>query len=49
MPRLPQTAAALLILALAATGCSRNRERPTPLGPSGVSSMGGNSHLWGGA
>jgi hypothetical protein len=40
------TAAALLILALAATGCSRNRDIPMQLAPSRTTTIGVNSYLW---
>ena len=42
----PMTAAALLIVALAATGCTRNRSLPTQLAPSRVTTIGVNSYLW---
>jgi hypothetical protein len=46
MSRLPMTAAALLILAVAVPGCSRNRELPSKLAPSRVTTIGVNSYLW---
>jgi hypothetical protein len=46
MSRLPMTAAALLILAVAAPGCTRNRQLPTQLAPSRVTTLGVNSYLW---
>ena len=46
MPRLPLTAAALLILAVATPGCSRNRELPNTLAPSRVTTIGVNTYLW---
>ena len=46
MPRLHFTAAALTILALAAPGCSRNRDLPSQLAPSRTTSIGVNSYLW---
>ena len=46
MSRLPLTAAALLILAVASPGCSRNRELPSQLAPSRVTTIGVNSYLW---
>ena len=46
MPRLHFTAAALTILALAAPGCSRNRDIPSQLAPSRTTSIGVNSYLW---
>ena len=45
MPRLI-TAAALAALALAAPGCSRNRDIPMQLAPSRTTSIGVNSYLW---
>ena len=46
MPRLPLTAAALTILALVGSGCSRNRDIPLQLAPSRTTSIGVNSYLW---
>ena len=46
MPRLPITIAALTALALAAPGCSRNRDIPSQLAPSRTTSIGVNSYLW---
>jgi hypothetical protein len=46
MTRLPPTAAALLVIALAATGCARNRNLPSELAPSRVTNIGINSYLW---
>ena len=46
MPRLPAFAAALVVLALAAPGCSRNRTLPTDLAPSRTTTIGVNSYLW---
>ncbi len=46
MTRLHSTAAALLIVALAASGCTRNRNIPTRLAPSQVTTIGVNSYLW---
>ena len=46
MNRLHTTAAALLVLALATPGCSRNRSLPTDLAPSRVTTIGVNSYLW---
>ncbi|HET9813245.1 MAG TPA: DUF3576 domain-containing protein [Sphingomicrobium sp.] len=40
------TAAALLIVALASSGCARNRNLPTRLAPSRVTTIGVNSYLW---
>ena len=39
-------AAALTILAVAAPGCSRNRDIPTQLAPSRTTTIGVNSYLW---
>jgi hypothetical protein len=46
MNRLHSTAAALLVLALAGSGCARNRNLPNQLAPSRVTSIGVNSYLW---
>jgi len=46
MPRLPIAAAALIVLALATPGCSRNRDIPSQLAPSRTTSIGVNSYLW---
>jgi hypothetical protein len=46
MNRLHTTAAALLIVAFAAPGCSRNRTLPTQLAPSQVTTLAINSYLW---
>jgi hypothetical protein len=46
MNRLHTTAAALLIFALAGSGCARNRNLPTRLAPSRVTTLGVNSYLW---
>ena len=46
MARLPKAAALLLVLAVAAPGCSRNRSNPTELAPSRMTSIGVNAHLW---
>lgn len=46
MPRLPITAAALTVLALVGSGCSRNRDIPLQLAPSRTTSIGVNSYLW---
>jgi hypothetical protein len=46
MSRLSLTAAAVLILAVAAPGCSRNRQLPSQLAPSRVTTIGVNSYLW---
>lgn len=46
MNRLHTTAAALLVFALAGTGCARNRNLPTQLAPSQVTTIAVNSYLW---
>ena len=46
MPRLPRIAAALIVLALAVTGCARNRDVPNRLAPSRVTTIGVNAYLW---
>ncbi|HEX8840758.1 MAG TPA: DUF3576 domain-containing protein [Sphingomicrobium sp.] len=46
MNRLQTTAAALIIVALATPGCSRNRNLPTRLAPSRLTTIGVNSYLW---
>ena len=46
MPRLKTVAAALLVLAVAAPGCSRNRNLPTQLAPSRMTAIGVNAYLW---
>jgi hypothetical protein len=46
MNRLKTTAAALLIVSLAGTGCARNRNLPSRLAPSKVTQIGVNSYLW---
>jgi len=46
MTRLQKTAAALIVLTLAATGCARNRTLPNRLAPSRVTTIGVNSYLW---
>ena len=46
MPRLPKAAAALIVLTLATSGCARNRNLPTQLAPSRITSIGVNSYLW---
>ena len=40
------TTAALMVLALAAPGCSRNRTLPNQLAPSQVTTLAVNSYLW---
>ena len=46
MTRLHTTAAALLILAFAGSGCARNRSIPRGLAPSRVTTIGVNAYLW---
>src|SRR6266550_4802411 len=46
MNRLQTTAAALLIFALAGSGCTRNRSLPTQLAPARMTTIGVNAYLW---
>lgn len=46
MNRLQTTAAALLIFAVAGSGCARNRSLPSGLAPSRVTTLAVNSYLW---
>ena len=46
MSRLRITAAALVVLAVAAPGCSRNRDVPINLAPSRMTAIGVNAYLW---
>jgi hypothetical protein len=46
MNRLHTTAAALLVFALAGSGCARNRTLPSQLAPSRLTTIGVNSYLW---
>jgi hypothetical protein len=46
MTRLHTTAAALIIVAIATPGCSRNRTIPNQLAPSQVTTLAINSYLW---
>jgi hypothetical protein len=46
MNRLQTTAAAALVLALAGSGCARNRNLPTQLAPANVTTLAVNSSLW---
>src|SRR4051812_6727559 len=46
MNRLSKTAAALIVLAVATPGCTRNRNLPTRLAPSQVTTLAINSYLW---
>jgi len=46
MLRLHTAAAALIALTVATSGCARNRNLPTQLAPSRISTIGVNSYLW---
>ena len=46
MNRLHTTAAALLVFALAGTGCTQNKSLPSRLAPSQVTTIAVNSYLW---
>jgi hypothetical protein len=46
MSRLKVTAAALVIAVLASSGCARNRNLPTQLAPSRMTTIGVNGYLW---
>ena len=46
MSRLHTAAAATLIIAVAASGCSTNRNVPTQLAPARMTSIGVNAYLW---
>ena len=46
MNRLYTTAAALLVIAVAGSGCTRNRDLPTRLAPAQVTTIAVNSYLW---
>lgn len=46
MNRFRTTAAAMFVLAIAAPGCSRNRQIPNRLAPSQVTTLAINSYLW---
>ena len=46
MTRLHTTAAALLVLTLAGSGCARNKQLPTRMAPSRMTQIGVNSYLW---
>ena len=46
MPRLQVTAAALLLTAIAASGCVRKNPAPTSLAPSRMTVIGVNAYLW---
>ena len=45
-PRLKLTIAALAVATLAASGCARNRNLPTQLAPSRMTTIGVNGYLW---
>ena len=46
MPRMKAVAAALVVLAVAVPGCSRNRDVPIKLAPSRMTAIGVNAYLW---
>ena len=46
MPRPHIAAAAFLVVALATSGCARNRSLPTQLAPSTMTTIGVNAYLW---
>jgi hypothetical protein len=46
MPRLKIVAAALVVIAVAVPGCSRNRDAPVELAPSRMTTIGVNAYLW---
>ena len=46
MLRLKTADAALLVIAVAAPGCSRNRDVPVELAPSRMTTIGVNAYLW---
>ena len=46
MPRLKTAAAALLVIAVVAPGCSRNKDVPIELAPSRMTTIGVNAYLW---
>jgi hypothetical protein len=46
MPSLYKAAAALIALTVATSSCARNRNLPTELAPSRISTIGVNSYLW---
>ena len=46
MNRLQMTAAALVVTALATSGCARNREVPSQMAPTRVTTIGVNAYLW---
>ena len=46
MSRLKFTAAVILVAAIAASGCARNRNLPTQIAPSRMTTIGVNGYLW---
>lgn len=46
MNRLQLTAASVMVISLAAPGCTRNRSLPTGYAPSQLTTIGVNSYLW---
>ena len=46
MSRLKFTAAVILVAAITASGCARNRNLPTQIAPSRMTSIGVNGYLW---
>ena len=46
MPRLTFPVAALVVAGVALSGCSRNKDVPTQLAPSKMTTIGVNSYLW---
>src|SRR6478672_1705727 len=46
MPRLHKAAAILLLASFASAGCARNRNLPSQLAPSRMTSIGVNGYLW---
>ena len=46
MNRLKTTAAAVMVVALATAGCARNRDLPSTMAPSQVTTLAINSYLW---
>jgi hypothetical protein len=46
MPRLKFVAAALITAAVAVSGCAQNRQLPTQLAPSRMTTIGVNGYLW---
>jgi hypothetical protein len=46
MPALKFTVSALVLAAIAVSGCARNRELPTQLAPARMTTIGVNGYLW---